>query len=79
MKEDLSNKEYQFIREFFLLSKRLEFNPSKNYFSYYLEEHKDLLDKIIVLENHGYVMDITSTSTKKYRMTEEFVEMVLNS
>ena len=79
MKQDLSKEGDQFTREFFLLSRKWAFNPAGKCFVYYFEDHEELQGKVHVLENNGWVGDVTSGNTKKYRMTEEFVELVLTS
>lgn len=73
MKEDLSNS--PFVREFFVLSKKWTMNyGGTKRFSYYLEDHEDLENKIQVLENKGLVYDVTNKNVKKYRMSEELVD-----
>jgi len=76
MKADLTKEGKEFIRDFYLLSKKWTFWADENCFVYYFEDHQDLQGKINILENHGYVMDVTPKEAKKYRMTEEFVELV---
>jgi hypothetical protein len=73
MKEDLSNS--PFVREFFVLSRNWMMNyGSTKRFSYYLEDHEGLENKIQVLENMGLVYDVTDKNVKKYRMAEELVD-----
>jgi len=79
MKADLGNPENKFVREFFLTSKKWMLNAGGKCFVYYHEDHADLQGKIHVLENMGYVLDITPHNAPKYRMTEEFVSLVLDS
>lgn len=79
MKEDLTKKGNEFIREFFIISKRWTLNVTDPCFVYYLEDHENLQGKIHVLENYGFVIDVTPGNAKMYRMTEEFVELVLVS
>lgn len=81
IKEDLLNPECALIREFFILpNDRVGFNSDGgHYIFYYEEQHENLLHKIKLLENYGYVNDITHTNTPKYRMTEEFVNCVIKS
>ncbi|HOT72166.1 MAG TPA: hypothetical protein PLX18_00075 [Anaerohalosphaeraceae bacterium] len=78
MKGDLSKEENKFIRNFFILAKRAIPNTSSKCFFYVFEDHEDLQGKINILENYGYVIDITPSNVKikKYRMTEEFVELI---
>ena len=78
MRADLSVEGNEFIREFFLLSRKWVMNWGRTRrFAYYYEEHDNLDGKIQVLENCGFVFDVSTRKTKKYRMTEEFVESLL--
>ena len=79
MKKDLNNPEHQFIREFFVTSDKLIVKTQDKYFFYYTEKHGDLQCKIHILENHGYIIDVTPGDAPKYRMTEEFVKLILDS
>jgi hypothetical protein len=78
MKKDLSEDNGAFVREFFVMSKRHILGGSeKPRFIYYLEDHENLRGKMDVLENNGYLIDVTPGNTPVYRMTEEFVGLVL--
>ena len=79
MKKDLTKEENKYIREFFIMSKHhvLNLDPEKRYFVYYFEEHSDLQGKMNILENYGFIKDITSKNVNKYRLTEEFIELIL--
>ena len=44
---------------------------------YYRSEHPELLASIRILENHGYVRDVTSGNVPRYRLSEGFVAHVL--
>lgn len=79
MKKDLTKEGNDLIREFFIVSKRWVLNVVDHYFVYYFEEHENLQGKVHVLENYGFVMDMTSKNVKKYRMTEEFIDLLLTS
>ena len=79
MKKDLSKEDNKFIREFFIVSKRWILNVTHPCFVYYFEDHENLQGKIHIMENCGFVMDVTPKNAKKYRMTEEFVELLLAS
>lgn len=78
MKADLSTDDGQHVREFFVLEKRSHRlgGSSKPRHVYYVEEHGDLHGKLSILENRGYIIDVTPGNTPVYRMTEEFVELV---
>ena len=79
MRADLSDPEHGFSREFFVVSKKWTLNTGGKCFIYYHEDHADLQGKVHILENVGYVIDITPGNAPKYRMTEEFVALVLES
>lgn len=80
MKQDFTNEENSSIREFVLLpSNKVIFNSDQPRFSYFETEHPNLQGKIAVLENYGYIRDVTVGNAPIYRMTEEFWELVLKS
>lgn len=79
MKEDLTKEGNEFIREFFINSTSWTLNVIDPHFVYYFEDHENLQGKIHILENYGFVIDVTHGKTKKYRMTEEFVVLLLAS
>jgi hypothetical protein len=79
MKKDLEGNQGKFVREFFVMSRRHVLGGSeKQRFIYYEEDHDNLRGKIDILENHGYLMDVTTSNVPIYRMTEDFVQLVLN-
>ena len=77
MKQDLIT--YPDRRDFFVLMKGISIDiydgPSLEYKE---EVHSELRSKVTVLENHGYVVDITQKDVPEFRMTEKFVEHLLN-
>ncbi len=81
MQEDLSKPECMVIREFYLLpNDRVLFNSGgERCLFYYEDQHENLTHKIKLLENNGFVEDVTHTNTPKYRMTEEFVDCVIKA
>ncbi len=77
MKNDFSNPELITIRELAILpNERVVFNSGQRRFVYYEEKHSDLRGKISILENHGFIYDVTPGNTSIYRLTEEFFELV---
>jgi hypothetical protein len=66
------------VREFFVVSERWVMNYPDSCFAYYLEKHENLQGKIHILENHGFVVDITTSTAKKYRIMEDFAEYLLS-
>ncbi len=80
MKADLSTEEGKHVREFFVMSRRHVLGGSeKPRFIYYEEDHANLRGQLDVLENRGYVTDVTPKNVPIYRMSEEFVRLVLDS
>jgi hypothetical protein len=77
MKKDLTTEGNQLIREFFILSKRNMLNVGSPCLCYYFEDHPRLQDFCHILENHHYVADVTPGNCPKYRLTEEFVSLLL--
>jgi hypothetical protein len=77
MKNDLSNPDNSLIREFFLTKRSLSLNTGGPAFIYYFDDHQGLQSKVHILENHGYIKDITPGSAPMYRMTEDFVRLLL--
>ena len=77
-KDDLSKANQKFIREFFVLEnhKVVLGGSGKPRFSYYEEEHPNLRGKVDILENQGFLIDVTPSNVPVYRMTEEFVHLV---
>lgn len=89
MAQDLANaRKY----EFFVYDVRLVYNGfRRDAFVYatneeakqdYLDEkkkvwvHANLLNKVRMLENHGFLSDITANTAPHFRMSEEFVRLV---
>ena len=78
IKSDLSQDGNNLIREFFISKRSFALNTSEKCFVYYEDDHPGLKSKAKILDNLGFVFDITPGNAPKYRMTEEFVKLVLN-
>lgn len=77
MRDDFNKPELATIREFVVLpNRRAIFNSNQKRFVYFEDAHDDLCGKVAILENHGYIQDVTPGNTSIYRMTEEFVNAV---
>ena len=77
LKADLA--EHPDIREFFVLQKGVCLGGSElPRFKYeYERDGKDnLLSKMQILENMGYVMDVTSGNAPIFRITEDFFDLI---
>lgn len=80
MQTDLSTETEKHVREFCVTSRRHTHGGSaKSRFIYYEEDHDNLRGQIDILENQGYLTDVTSKNVPIYRMSEEFVRLVLES
>ena len=70
MRDDLN--EHPFHREFILIGRRQIYNAGGQVtLSYYFEDHRDLRQKIRILENHGLVQNITQTNVERFSMSEK--------
>lgn len=72
MKSDLNNNPLN--REFIIMSKNNIYNGES--VVYYFEEHPDLKRKMEVLVNHGLIANITYNNVDRYKMTEQFAELL---
>ena len=45
-------------------------------FVYYEDKYENLMNKIDVLKNHGFVEDVTFGNLPLYRMTDKFIELL---
>lgn len=68
MREDLANLPLR--REFVLLEKSWSYNSSGHELVYYFDDHPELVNQVIILENYGLVGEVTHTNVKRYRMSE---------
>jgi hypothetical protein len=74
MKTDLLPPERYAWRDFFVVQKGACLDGSKNSFIYKDDGANAYLSKVCILNEHGYVTDISSGGTPKFRMREHFVE-----
>jgi hypothetical protein len=70
-------KKTPLIRDFFVVSKKWVMNYGDPCFVYYTEDHENLSSKIKILENYGFVIDISPGNAPKYRIMENFSEYLL--
>jgi|LSQX01.1.fsa_nt_gb hypothetical protein len=77
MKHDIRSQGTKTCREFFVSSnKAFTINTRNPAFMYYENEHEDLLSKLRVLENEGFIIDITPSNAPKYQFTEQFIDLL---
>jgi hypothetical protein len=76
MKSDLTNPDYSYHREFFVISKSWMFNSSGPHLSYYLEEHDSLEQQLKAFEGKWLIVDVSEfgKSVKKYQFSDSFAE-----
>ena len=79
MWKDLSNPQTKLAREFFIISRKIAFDGGGGVLIYYIEDHHDLETKVGILADSGYIIDVTQYNVKKYRMSEEFVALILQA
>ena len=78
MRNNLSFSENKFVREFLVLDSGVIFSHDKPRFEYRSNVHQQLFNQIDILESYGFVKVVLVTNTKIYRMTEEFVDLLLS-
>jgi len=76
MKSDLTNPDFSYHREFFVLSNRFIFNHNGACLSYYIEEHDSLEEQLKAFESKGLIANVTAAGEEvtKYQHTDAFVE-----
>jgi hypothetical protein len=69
-------KDNPHCREFLLLDRRATYNSAGNetILVYHFNAHKDLRQKIRILENHGFVRDISYNDIPRFAVSEEIAE-----
>jgi len=79
MKSDLAGDGNAHVREFFVLpNERVHLGRSeKPRFVYYEDQHDNLRGKLDILENAGYIIDVTPGNTPIFRMSEGFVGLLM--
>mgnify|MGYP000990332422 CR=1 FL=1 len=78
MRDDISSEDMKKCKEFIILpTKGTVFNSNEPLFSYFESEHQYLRSNIRVLEENGFVIDITNTNTPRYQFDEDFLSMLL--
>ncbi len=74
MRKDLT--ENRLCRELIAISRRVTFcyPTDRSMFTYYLEDHGDLLSKLMILQNHGLIRDIRHNDVPRFAIEEKFAE-----
>jgi len=71
MRKDLAARPLS--REFVILKKVWRYWGRGHELVYYLDDHPELENELLILQNHGLIRDITFNNVKRYIFTEEFV------
>ena len=72
-------KDNPLLRELILQKKGWTYNSGgKKLLVYYYEDHKNLDEKMILLENNGLINDIKYNDTQRYILTEDFVGILMS-
>jgi hypothetical protein len=69
MRKDLTSNPLR--REFVILKKSWGYWAKGYELVYYFDDHPDLENKLLILQNYGLIQDITYNNTKRYIITEE--------
>jgi len=75
MRNDLT--EHRLSREFVILKKGWSYWASGNELVYYFEDHPDLKDKLLVLQNYRLIRDITYNNVNRYIISEDLAQYLL--
>ena len=80
MKDDITDDETHLIKEFYILHGRGQSGPTdRERFVYYKDEHDNLLNKLDLLEENGFIDDLTVSNIPIYRMAEDFIQLLLKT
>lgn len=69
MRKDLTS--HPLSREFVILKKSWSYWAKGYELVYYFDDHPDLENKMLILQNYGLIQDITYNNTTRYIITEE--------
>lgn len=76
MRTDLRSK--PFTREIIALSKGVSYNAGPiPFFTFYLEEHDELMAKLQVREHFGAIYDVRRNQVPRWNLAEDFAEYSL--
>lgn len=75
MRNDLTA--YPLSREFVILKKSWTYWAKGNELVYYFEDHPELENKLLILENHGLIREITYNNVSRYIIAEELASYLM--
>jgi hypothetical protein len=70
MRNDLAS--HPLSREFVILKQSWSYWAKGNELVYYFEDHPELENKLLILENYGLIREITYNNVSRYVISEEF-------
>ncbi len=78
MRNDICSENMKNCKEFIIQPTRgTVFNSKQPLFTYFESEHPYLQSNIRILEENGFVVDITKTNTPRYQFNEDFIVMLM--
>ena len=75
MRKDLTSNPLS--REFVILKRSWSYWAKGYELVYYLDDHPDLENKLLILQNYGLIQEITYNNTKRYIITEELASYLM--
>jgi hypothetical protein len=73
MREDIANNQY--TREIVILDRKWKYNgQDRLYFTYYYDDHENLLAKLNIMKNYGALIDIKFNNIYRYEIAEDFID-----
>lgn len=73
MREDVANNQY--TREIVILDRKWTYNgQDRLYFTYYYDDHENLLSKLNIMKNYGALIDIKFNNIYRYEIAEDFID-----
>ena len=80
MKAAVVGDKSSLVREFFVAPNEcVTVTSSKPRFVFYEEQHQDLLNKLSLLSDAGFLADVSVADTPIFRMSDKFVKLVCTS
>ena len=78
MRSDFSSQENRHVRVFFVKESNTMLGfVSEPCFEYHTDKHPDLRAAVVLLEQHGFITDITPGNCPMYRVHEKLVDALL--
>jgi hypothetical protein len=76
MRDDLTGQ--PLVRQFILLSRKVQYNAGKTpFFVYYYQDHEYLQSLMTIMQHSGAIYDVAFNDVPRYNFTEEFVSYLI--